>query len=68
LKVVPPCLGNLQRLSDLNLAKNKIRDVPADSLINLRNLVMLDLHQNCFETFSAVPISNKLDTLNLAYN
>ena len=65
---VPPCLQSLERLSELNLAKNKLRSVPQDSLVGLRNLVMLDLHQNAFEAFTAVPMSKKLDTLNLAYN
>jgi Leucine-rich repeat (LRR) protein len=29
---------------------------------------MLDLHQNNFVSFSSVPISEKLDTVNLAFN
>ena len=36
--------------------------------MNLKNLVHLDLRQNSFEEFSAVPANKKLDSLNLAYN
>ena len=68
LQVIPAGLGNLQTLSDLSIACNKLFSVENDALVNLRNLVHLDLHQNAFEDFSAVPASKKLDTLNLAYN
>ena len=40
----------------------------ADCLCNLTALVMLDLHQNNFRDFSAVPRSDKLDTISLSYN
>ena len=68
MTAVPVCIGNLYTLSDLNMAKNKLKGVPQDSLVNLKNLTMLDLHQNHFEQFWSVPKSSKLDTLNLGFN
>ena len=44
LKVIPASIGNLTRLSDLSIAKNKLETVEGDCLTNLSALVMLDLH------------------------
>lgn len=44
LKVIPAAIGNLTRLSDLSIAKNKLESVEGDCLTNLSALVMLDLH------------------------
>ena len=60
--------GALQNLSDLNLSKNKIKEVDSDCLTELKGLVLLDLHQNQLTSFTSVPLSAKLDTLNLAFN
>jgi len=51
------------------MAKNKIAAVENDALAPLSQLGMLDLHQNCFtDSFIAVPQSEKLDQLLLAFN
>ena len=68
ITVIPASLGNLAILRDLSIAKNKVREIESDCLSNLEALVMLDLHQNCFRDFSAVPRSSKLDTISLGYN
>ena len=65
---MPAAIGNLQLLRDLSIAKNKLNQVEGDCLINLENLVMLDLHQNNFRVYSAVPRAPKLDTISLGYN
>ena len=66
--MVPASIGNLSLLRDLSIAKNKLTDVENDCLSNLTSLVMLDLHQNNFKTFSSVPRSDTLDTITLGYN
>ena len=68
LTVVPSTLGNLQLLRDLSIARNKLSQIENDCLCNLHGLVMLDLHQNNFREFSAVPRSDRLDTISLGYN
>jgi Leucine-rich repeat (LRR) protein len=68
MQEVPSCIGNLQLLKDLNLSRNKLKSVQNDCLTGLKNIVMLDLHQNMFEMFDSVPKSEKLDTLSLSYN
>lgn len=50
------------------MAKNQIQQIKNDCLSNLESLVMLDLHQNMLQDFTAVPNSEKLDTLSLSYN
>lgn len=56
-------------MGDLSMAKNKISVVDNDAFGPLTNLIMLDLHQNCFTgSFSSVPKSEKLDQLLLAFN
>jgi Leucine-rich repeat (LRR) protein len=66
--LVPNLFQNLQTLTHLNLAKNKIAAVEDDAFGPLRNLVELDLHQNQLRGFDSVPHSKKLDMLSLAYN
>jgi len=61
-------LGSLTLLRDLSIGRNKLASVQEDCLCNLVNLVMLDLHQNNLRDFSAVPRSDKLDTISLSYN
>ena len=68
LTVLPAALGNLQLLKDLSVACNKLTQVENDCLMNLTGLVALDLHQNNFRDFSAVPRSDRLDTISLGYN
>lgn len=68
LVIIPDCIQNLTTLADLNLSKNKINQIEGDSFGNLTNLVILDLHQNQLAYFGSVPRSQKLDTINLAFN
>lgn len=69
LKKIPANFATLQSLKDLSVAKNKITEVEADALMQLNQLEMLDLHQNCFSgTYSSVPKSEKLDRLILGFN
>ena len=68
LKVVPASIGNLSLLTDFSAAKNKIESVENECLVELKNLVMLDLHQNCLTHFGAIPKARKLDTICLNYN
>ena len=46
IQVLNQQVGALTSLSDLNLSKNKIQAIENDGLCNLKNLVLLDLHQN----------------------
>ena len=66
LTIVPTTLGSLTLLRDLSIGRNKVASVQEDCLCNLVNLVMLDLHQNNLRDFSAVPRSDKLDTISLS--
>jgi len=68
LTEIPASIGNLERLSNLSIAKNQLKLVQNDCLCELDELVMLDLHQNQFKTFSAVPKTKKLDSLVLSFN
>ena len=68
LQTIPAVLGNLRLLKDLSIASNRLSAVENDCLVGLTNLVMLDLHQNQFREFSAVPRAEKLDTISLGYN
>lgn len=55
-------------LTDLSIAKNRLRDIQDDALGSLRSLVSLDLHQNQLQAFYSVPQSKSFDSLLLAYN
>jgi len=69
ITVLPAFFNSLVNLRDLSINRNKLQTIEQDALIALQNLVMCDLHQNNLEgTFSAVPTSEKLDSLLLSYN
>lgn len=68
LKVVPESIGFCEMLTDLDLSKNEISKIDQYSLDRLTSLVLLDLHQNKLKFFEAVPRSEKLDSLILAFN
>jgi Leucine-rich repeat (LRR) protein len=68
LIVVPESIGFCDMLTDINLSKNSIIKIEPYSIERLTNLVTLDMHQNKLKYFEAVPKSEKLDSIILAFN
>ena len=68
LTSLPQSLGNLIYLEQLLLSKNQIREIPQQSVSQLRNLKMLDLKENKLKQFTEFPRSEVFDSVILGFN
>ena len=61
-------IGQLTLLEELSMHKNKIKEIEKSALEPLINLKIIDLHINNLTSFTNIPYSDKLHTINLSYN
>ena len=58
----------MPQLHDLNLSKNKIKDIGRNSFDLLKSLRTLNLNQNALTSFESFPKTTTLETVIVSFN